>query len=231
MSLTLVIQGTGAAPEGVPPRAEMSGGVLTLGRGEENDVKLPDPDRHLSKRHCVIEERNGVYVLVDVSTNGTFLNYGKEPVAGESPPLGHGDTIILGPYEFRVEIAEAPGAATPRSADPFADLPPPLEDGPAAEVKGGQDFVGRLDDPGASLNEGEEDILAPFGDAPKGGLAGADPFASPDADSVLPDDDSFLRWLGGIARHVVLPAFLAAAAGPRHAARAARRRRPVRGGG
>ena len=199
MSLTLVIQSTGAAPEGVPPRAEMSGGALTLGRGAENDVKLPDPERHLSKRHCVIEERSGVYVLVDVSTNGTFLNYASEPVAGESPPLGHGDIIKLGAYEFKVEIAGAPGATTPPSSDPFADLPPPLEDAPMAPApKAGEDFVGRLDDPGAALNEGNEDILAPFGEAPKGQLAGADPFAHPDADSVLPDDDSFLRDLGAL---------------------------------
>ncbi len=199
MSLTLVIQGSGAAPEGVPPRAEMRSGALTLGRGTENDVKLPDPERHLSKRHCVIEERNGVFVLVDISTNGTFLNYADTPVAGESPPLGHGDVIKLGLYEFRVEIADAPGATTPPTSDPFADLPPPLEDAPMAPApKGGEDFVGNLDDPGASLNDGGDDILAPFGDAPKGDLAGGDPFASPDADSVLPDDDSFLRDLGAL---------------------------------
>ncbi len=197
MSLSLVIQGSGAAPQGVPERAQLSGGTLTLGRGAENDLVLPDPERRLSKRHCVIEERNGVYVLVDISTNGTFLNFGGEAVAGESPPLGDGDIITLGPYEFRVEIADT--GAPVRSSDPFGDLPPPLEDAPMSPgPRGGEDFVGRLDDPGASLNEGSEDILAPFGDAPKGNLAGADPFASPDADSVLPDDDSFLRDLGAL---------------------------------
>lgn len=199
MSLTLSIQGSGAAPDGVPQRTQMTGGALTLGRGAENDIKLPDPERHLSKRHCVIEERSGVYVLIDVSTNGTFLNYSKEPVAGESPPLGDGDIVALGPYEFRVEIAET-GAVAGGAADPFADLPPPLEDAPLDPApKGGQDFVGTLDDPGASLNDGGDDILAPFGDAPKGELAGSDPFAQGGGASVLPEDDAFLRDLGALA--------------------------------
>ncbi len=202
MSLTLLIQGSGAAPEGVPERTQMTGGALTLGRGAENDIKLPDPDRHLSKRHCVIEERSGVYVLIDVSTNGTFLNYGAQPVAGESPPLGDGDIVALGPYEFRVEIAETGAGVASRAADPFADLPPPLEDAPLAPApKGGDDFVGGLDDPGSSLNDSGDDILAPFGDAPKGELAGADPFAASAGGEhgVLPEDDAFLRDLGALA--------------------------------
>ncbi|MEM7742243.1 MAG: type VI secretion system-associated FHA domain protein TagH [Pseudomonadota bacterium] len=84
----------------------MSVGVLTIGRGLDNDLSLPDPDRMLSKRHCVLEARDDALFLVDVSTNGTYLNYCNERV-GEAPtPLSDGDVIQLGDYELVVEIAQ-----------------------------------------------------------------------------------------------------------------------------
>jgi hypothetical protein len=47
---------------------------LSIGRGEDNGLVLPDPERLLSKSHCVIERRSAQYVVIDHSTNGTFLN-------------------------------------------------------------------------------------------------------------------------------------------------------------
>ena len=83
MAVTLKFQSSGMVPGDGRP-VVMRGGSLTVGRGPANDLVLPDPDRMLSKNHFVIEDHNGNIVIVDLSTNGTFLNYSKIPL-GRTP--------------------------------------------------------------------------------------------------------------------------------------------------
>lgn len=122
MPVTLRFQSTGTIPGSGAP-VVMSGPSLSIGRGENNDVVLPDPDRLVSKTHCVIEERAGAVVILDYSTNGTFLNYGKVPLGKTPNPLNNGDILTIGSYELLVEVLQG-------AADPLAHLPPPLEDDP-----------------------------------------------------------------------------------------------------
>ncbi len=103
MPVTLKFQSSGTVPGNAHP-VRMRGGSLTLGRGPGNDLVLPDPDRLLSKSHCVIEDHNGNVVVVDLSTNGTFLNYSKIPLGRVPTPLNNGDVLALGSYELVVEI-------------------------------------------------------------------------------------------------------------------------------
>ncbi len=49
---------------------------------------LPDPDRHLSGKHVRIDFRSGSYVLVDTSSNGTYVN-------GAQVPLGKYHDYVL----------------------------------------------------------------------------------------------------------------------------------------
>lgn len=125
MAVTLSFQSTGAIPgKGAPHR--MNGPSLTIGRGDENDLVLPDPDKLLSKRHCVIEDHNGNLVVVDISTNGTFLNYGKVPLGATPTPLNDGDILCLGPYELMVCVRSE------TASDPLAAIPDPLGEGPVS---------------------------------------------------------------------------------------------------
>lgn len=165
MGLRLRFQSSGAAPGG-RDTIDMSGGVLTIGRGEDNDLPLPDPERTLSKRHCVLEERGDDYILMDISTNGTFLNYGSQRLGDLPTPLNDGDIITLGPYELRVEISAGAGASRP---DPYANIAPPIDDTPvspgsAVDKPHTNDFVGLLDDP-AGKDGGDflDDLLGPVG--------------------------------------------------------------------
>jgi type VI secretion system FHA domain protein len=103
MPLIIRPQNAGTLPDG-KAQIEMQGQTLSIGRGAENDVVLPDPDRELSKRHCVLEQRNGDYVIRDTSTNGTFLNYGAEQLDDRPTPLNSGDVILVGSFELVVEI-------------------------------------------------------------------------------------------------------------------------------
>lgn len=120
MPVTLVFQSTGIIPGAADP-VEMRGPSLTIGRGAENDLVLPDPDRMISKRHCVIEDQGTSFVVIDLSTNGTFLNYSKAAIGPSPTALNDGDIISLGGYEMAVQISEAVRAAS--ALPPVADAP------------------------------------------------------------------------------------------------------------
>ncbi|WP_432636332.1 type VI secretion system-associated FHA domain protein TagH [Albidovulum sp.] len=149
MAVTLRFQSTGMIPGQAQP-VQMLGTSLTIGRGPENDLVLPDPDRLISKRHCVIEDHNGNVVVVDLSTNGTFLNYGKVALGNVPTPLNDGDILSLGGYELLVSFGQA-------QRDPMAQIPDPLSDGP---VSHGQ--AGRAPDPLALLEDGHGGARADF---------------------------------------------------------------------
>ncbi len=163
-------------------------GALTLGRAEGNDVVLPDPDRTISSRHCVIEARGNDYVVADISTNGTFLNYMPQPLGPTPSPLNHGDTLIIGAYEFRVEINAGLGAPP---IDPYANLAAPAMDDllaplpPAGEDMAG--FVGGLDHAGSAT---EDSISALLGDGPAQGPDASGLSApAPEPAPLIPEDE------------------------------------------
>ena len=67
---------------------------LLIGRGETNDLVLEDP--MTSRHHARIERRNDNFVLVDQSTNGTFVT-----VQGErETPLRRSEFILYGHGEI-----------------------------------------------------------------------------------------------------------------------------------
>ncbi|MCB8881035.1 type VI secretion system-associated FHA domain protein TagH [Acidisoma cellulosilytica] len=127
MVLTLTVL---RCPDGVPPETRLvSGGEFSIGRDLRNDWVLPDPDRFLSKRHCVVSLGATSWQIVDTSTNGCYLNHEIEPIRGKPRGLRDGDRILLGSYEIEVsiqdgDIAHAPIALSqsrPADALSFAD--------------------------------------------------------------------------------------------------------------
>jgi predicted component of type VI protein secretion system len=120
--------------------------TVTIGRAPGNDWVLPDPDAHLSKRHCVLQHQGDRWLVTDTSTNGVWVNRAPTPLgAGHSAVLKDGDLLMLGDYEVAVGIvaeetiaepeasaAPAAGEAPPRTkgtptrAMPPGSLPPPL---------------------------------------------------------------------------------------------------------
>ncbi len=113
MTLTISIL---RCPDSVPPQTrKVTGGELAIGRGTEADWVLPDPDRVLSKRHCVIAFRQGGWQVADISSNGTFVNREREPIGpGRLHPLQDGDRLRLGSYEMELRLEEdAPSGYAP----------------------------------------------------------------------------------------------------------------------
>ena len=216
MSVTLRFQSSGAVPGDGRP-VVMRGPSLTIGRGEENDLVLPDPDRQISKTHCVIENHNGNVVAVDLSTNGTFLNYGKIALGRTPTPLNDGDVLIMGAYELIVNV----GAASQEPAAPLGEerasfgnaarAPDPMQllddAAPGGDFldsllggnkpKGPGQFHGKQDDFGEILPPLGEDgpLLGPAPDQNTGpamqdhSASGSDAFRAPQASrSAIPDD-------------------------------------------
>src|SRR5690242_7428521 len=129
MSLSLTIL---RCPDGVPPQTRtISGGELSIGRGSDNDWVLPDPERVVSKRHCVVAYRSGRWHIVDRSTNGTFFDRDKEPIGqGCERGLQDGDRLRLGSYEIEVHVSEEASRHAPAfrgdvlASDPFVSTAP-----------------------------------------------------------------------------------------------------------
>lgn len=77
----------------------------SIGRGSDNEWILPDPERYLSGKHARVDFRAGSYVLVDTSSNGTYVNGAQVPLGKyHDYLLRDGDYIRLGEYEFLVSI-------------------------------------------------------------------------------------------------------------------------------
>jgi predicted component of type VI protein secretion system len=74
---------------------------ITIGRGSNNDLTLPD--QKVSSEHAEIRNDGGTYLLVDRdSKNKTFVD-GRRVGEGEPYPLNSGDVFRVG--DFKVEFA------------------------------------------------------------------------------------------------------------------------------
>jgi len=77
----------------------------TIGRASDNEWILPDPERYLSGKHARVDFRAGLYVLVDTSSNGTYVNGAQVPLGKyHDYQLKDGDYIRLGEYELLASI-------------------------------------------------------------------------------------------------------------------------------
>lgn len=110
----------------------------TIGRGLQNDWILPDPDRYISGRHATIDCRSGSWYLVDVSSNGVYVNEALEPLGkGNTRRLFDGDRLRMGDWEFLVHIDEGEEIDVPEP-DLSSSMPVDFDQRiPAEEPKSG----------------------------------------------------------------------------------------------
>jgi pSer/pThr/pTyr-binding forkhead associated (FHA) protein len=107
---------------------------LVIGREAGCDIVVPNKD--VSRRHAEIFSSPQGYVLVDSSTNGTFVNADRIEA---QRVLARADVIRIGDHEFRFYADRAPDAPPPGAAAPLAVAPtepapaaPPAPSAPAA---------------------------------------------------------------------------------------------------
>lgn len=128
MALCLTITSYHKITPGQCPEKTMDNGLMAIGRSQENDWVLPDPERLVSAKHCIIKYKEGRYYLTDVSTNGVeLLRAGIRLRRGNSEPLQDGEVIRIGEYEiqaridFNLQVADS-GLASADSANSFEAL-------------------------------------------------------------------------------------------------------------
>ncbi len=102
---------------------------LTLGRDAACDVVLPGTD--ISRNHAEISVSADGYYVIDLSTNGVFVN--GEKIEG-THTLGRGDVIRVGTEEFRFYADVAKAAAPAASSTPSASAPVAADAGTPAPV-------------------------------------------------------------------------------------------------
>jgi FHA domain-containing protein len=115
MILLTVLSYNGGPVQGPSASFDELGG--SIGRADNNQLVLPDPDRVVSRVHARIVFRAGGYCVVDNGSNPISVN-GRPVGAGREQPLSIGDKIDVGGYLIEVGAAGARGG----SVDPFADL-------------------------------------------------------------------------------------------------------------
>jgi predicted component of type VI protein secretion system len=99
----------------------------TIGRSLQNDWILPDPDQFISGKHATIDCKAGAYYLMDVSTNGVFVNEEEEPIGKGNPRrLFNGDRLRMGDFEFRVTLDEGESLVMP-PPEPMTVVPDHVE--------------------------------------------------------------------------------------------------------
>ena len=103
-----------SAPDGKKGILELNKPVVTIGRGNANDLVLNDSS--VSRFHAVLKLTDGAVVIADRgSTNGVMLN--GERISGESE-LKNGDIAVLGRYHLRLESVDDKGIVVRKSEIP-----------------------------------------------------------------------------------------------------------------
>ena len=115
MILLTVLSYSGVPAEGLFARFDELGG--TIGRADNNQLVLPDPERSISRLHARVVFRGGQYAIVDNGSNPVGVN-GTAVPAGREQIIRPGDQVQIGSYLLTVSAAAAAGAP----ASPFADL-------------------------------------------------------------------------------------------------------------
>jgi predicted component of type VI protein secretion system len=132
-----VVSWAGATPS-TPATAWFGAGGGDIGRSAECTLSLPDPERHISRRHAVVALRQGRYVLQSLSANVALVIDDVTLAPGDEAPLAAGMRITIGAYTLQVldepEPLSLPGQSlvSPPAAKPSAPAAVPAAKSPAA---------------------------------------------------------------------------------------------------
>ncbi|HEX9705992.1 MAG TPA: FHA domain-containing protein [Gemmatimonadales bacterium] len=109
---------------------QVTGTSLVFGRDATCDVVVPGKD--VSRRHCEIQQTLKGYVLVDASTNGTFVN--EQRIQGQRV-LARADILRIGDEQFRFYADPAPARPPVGAAGSEPPAPPPKQAPPGAGAR------------------------------------------------------------------------------------------------
>lgn len=108
----------------------VSGG--DIGRSSECTLSLPDPERHISRRHAAVVVKHGRFVLQSLSANVALTIDGSPLAPGAERPLEPGMRIALGAYTLQVLDEPERLSLPPQAVAASPPAPPPAPPPPAA---------------------------------------------------------------------------------------------------
>ena len=133
----------------------------SIGRDESNELRLPDPDRHISRVQARVECQGQQFFLVDMGANPSLVN-GRPLGKGNRVALMGGEEIVIANYVLHVEFASARPEFSSRSAAPVQTYDP----------------LGLFAAQQGAVLSPAKAVGGPFGNSVLGGRASAaDPFA------------------------------------------------------
>lgn len=151
------------------------GGQFVIGRGEDADWQLDDPEMYVSRKHCVISDDGGRLTVTDASSGGLYVDGASQPLgAGNSVALEPDMRLRLGDFVIRVEMAAVERAAARDTSRLGAfsfefGAPPPEEPRPERPKELPTPFGMRTDGRSADAERAAKPPPRPFDDK--------DPFA------------------------------------------------------
>lgn len=174
----------------------------TIGRSLNNDWILPDPDKFISGKHATIDCKGGIYYIVDLSTNGVYINDERKPLGKGNPRrLFNGDHLHLGDFEVLVSIDEGEDLEMPEAPKPTV-VPDHIEQLVEEDrIKTGVQLLDEDEITGdvafeSVLYTGDDDESAEEPKEPEPPLL--EPEAPPPARVRVTDDDLFDSFLDGL---------------------------------
>jgi predicted component of type VI protein secretion system len=159
-----------ASYKGISPPVELKGLFGpeggTIGRGNDNQLVLPDPARHVSRLQARITCDGERFLVANVANaNPLFIN-DEEITSGSELPINPGDELRIGLYVLGVRIATPSSQNSDASVAKDPSPHPPV----AGNVGKRPAAIGGALDPLAGLG-GPSNALNPFADLLGPGVA------------------------------------------------------------
>jgi predicted component of type VI protein secretion system len=151
-------------PPNAPTTAWFGAEGGDIGRSAECTLPLPDPERHISRRHAVVVQRQGRFFLQALSAGVPLTIDGAPLASGHESALVAGMEIGLGAYMLQVldEPESLGGSSRPHPRARPVDAPRPMPVPPPAAVSSPTPVP-----PAARSTEPEVDLLVgETGDTP-----------------------------------------------------------------
>ncbi|WP_299987984.1 type VI secretion system-associated FHA domain protein TagH [uncultured Ruegeria sp.] len=127
MSVTLTLESAPHAQS--ETQKTYLGGQMVIGRGDECDWRLDDPEMFISRRHLILTDESGELTALDASSGGLFIDGSSEPLGtGNSVKLEHQMRLRLGDFVICIDLHGAEVQKTPQppsSSDTFFDFGTP----------------------------------------------------------------------------------------------------------
>lgn len=95
-------------------------GKITIGRDASCDISLPDPEKHISRIHAIIEKQDVCFFLTVISKANPIIVNGTPFHTGKIVELKEGDRITLRSYVL--DVTETSQSASSIQTDPWLNI-------------------------------------------------------------------------------------------------------------